>query len=297
MTRAVRRGVVAVAVLAGVGYTTPIVYLMANEKRMVFQPEAFGGRTVLPLPDSLGLVSNRLALTSGDGAKITGLVIPATDTAAQWLLYLHGNAGNVTSSVLPQFYKRWHALGLNILAIDYRGFGESESRAPDEQGTYADARAAYDWLRVTRGVPAARIIIYGHSLGSGIATELALHVQAGGLIIEGAFTSAPDIGAAMYPWFPVRLIASQRFDNLDKIARVAVPKLIMHASDDRIVPYAHGQRLFAAASAPKEWVELKGGHMRAFLNDSAHFWGHTGAFVQRLRTDLPVSESPAPERP
>jgi pimeloyl-ACP methyl ester carboxylesterase len=296
MNRAVRRGIVAVAVLAGVGYTTPIVYLMANEKRMVFQPEAFGGRTVLPLPDSLGLAASRVSLTTGDGVKIAGIVIPTADTSAQWLLYLHGNAGNITSSVLPQFYKRWHAQGVNILAIDYRGYGESESRAPDEEGTYADARAAYDWLRITRGVPAERILIYGHSLGSGVATELALQVQAAGLIIEGAFTSAPDIGAAMYPWLPVRLMARQRFDNLDKIGRVAMPKLILHASDDRIVPYAHGQRLYAVAQAPKEWVELKGGHMRAFLEDSAHFWGHVGAFAQRLRSDLPVGESPAPGR-
>src|SRR5512133_638996 len=109
MTKSVRRGLIAVAVLAGVGYLTPVVYLMANEKRMVFQPDHFGGRAVVPLPGSLGLIASRVSLTSGDGAKFTGLVIPAVDTAAQWLLYFHGNAGNVTSSVLPQFYARWHA--------------------------------------------------------------------------------------------------------------------------------------------------------------------------------------------
>lgn len=296
MNRTLRRGLVAATVLAGVGYATPIVYLMANEKRMIFQPDQFGGRTVVPLPASIGLVSSRLDLVSTDGAKISGIVIPVADSAAQWLLYLHGNAGNVTSSALPQFYKRWHALGVNLLAIDYRGFGESESRAPDEQGTYADARAAYEWLRTTRNVPAERIVIYGHSLGAGVATELALRVQAAGLILEGAFTSVPDIGAELYPYLPVRWFASQRFANIEKIGRVAMPKLLLHASDDSIVPYAHGQRLFAAASVPKEWVELKGGHMNAFLEDSAHFWGHAGAFVQRLRSDLTVGESPMPRR-
>ncbi len=296
MTKAARRGLIAVAVLGGMGYLTPVVYLMANEKRMVFQPDQFGGRVVVPLPDSLGLVANRVSLTSGDGAKITGVVIPAADTAAQWLLYLHGNAGNITSSALPQFYARWHALGLNVMAIDYRGFGESESRAPDEKGTYADARAAYDWLRTTRSVPPERIVLYGHSLGAGIATELALHVQAAGLIVEGAFTSIPDLGAKIYPWVPVRLIARQRFENIEKIGQVAMPKLIMHASDDEMVPYVHGQRLFEAARAPKEWVELKGGHMNAFLRDSTHFWGHARGFVERLRTDLPGAESPPPRR-
>lgn len=296
MSKAVRRGLIAVAVLAGVGYLTPVVYLMANERRMVFQPDQFGGRVVVPLPDSLGLAANRVSFASGDGAMITGIVIPAADSAAQWLLYLHGNAGNVTSSVLPYFYARWHALGLNILAIDYRGFGESESRAPDEKGTYADARAAYEWLRTMRGVPPERIVLYGHSLGAGIATELALHVQAAGLIIEGALTSVPDRGAEIYPWIPVRVISRQRFENIEKIGKVAMPKMIMHAMDDEIVPYVHGQRLYAAARAPKEWVELKGGHMNAFLQDSAHFWRHARGFVERLRTDLPTAESPPLER-
>ena len=296
MSKAVRRGLMAVAVLAGVGYLTPVVYLMANEKRMLFQPNQFGGRVVLPIPDSLGLVSNRVSLTSADSTKITGVVIPTVDTAAQWLLYLHGNAGTITSSVLPQFYARWHALGLNILAIDYRGYGESESRAPDEKGTYADARAAYEWLRATRGVSPERIILYGHSLGAGIATELALHVQVAGLIVEGAFTSVPDLGAEIYPWVPVRVIARQRFDNIEKIGRVSMPKMVMHAIDDEIVPYVHGQRLYEAARAPKDWVRLKGGHMDAFLQDSAHFWRHARGFVERLRSDLPSAESPPPGR-
>lgn len=296
MAKAVRRGLIAVTVLAGVGYLTSVVYLMANEKRMIFQPDQFGGRVVVPLPDSLGLVANRVLLTSADSARITGLVVPAADTAAQWLLYLHGNAGNVTSSVLPHFYARWHALGLNLLAIDYRGYGESESRAPDEKGTYADARAAYEWLRATRGVPPERIILYGHSLGAGVAIEIALRVQVAGLIVEGAFTSVPDLGAETYPWVPVRLISSQRFENIEKIGRVAMPKMVMHAMDDEIVPYVHGRRLYEAARAPKEWVELKGGHMNAFLRDSAHFWGHARGFVERLRADLPAAESPPPGR-
>lgn len=294
MKPSVRRALVAVAILAGVPYLAWMAYLSANEKGIVFRPNDFGGRVVVPIPDSLHLTSSRVQLTSSDGARIAGIVIPAADTSAQWLLYLHGNAGNVTSSILPQFYARWHALGVNVLAIDYRGFGESDNSKPSEKGTYADARAAYDWLRNERGVPADRIILYGHSLGSGVATEVALQVQAGGLIIEGAFTSIPDLGAARYPWFPVRLLASQRFASIEKIGKVSMPKLILHASDDSLVPFAHGQALYAAASAPKEWAQLKGGHMRPFLDDSATYWGRVTAFTQRLRSELPASESPSP---
>jgi len=294
MSPLVRRGMLAVAALLVLGYGAAVAYVRLNETNLVYQPLNLGGGAVKPLPDSLHLVSERLSLVSGDGARLEGIVIPATDTAAQWLLYLHGNAGNVTSSLLPSFYARMHALGLNVAAIDYRGYGDSEARRPSETGLYADARALYDWLRTVQHVPSSRIIIYGHSLGSGPATELALHAEAAGLILEGAFTSVPDRGAEVYPWLPVRWLATQRFANLDKIDDVAMPKLLMHARDDSIIPYAHGQRLFAAARAPKQWVALKGGHMRAFLDDSARFWGPVGEFTLRLRSDLPVGESPLP---
>lgn len=294
MWPAVRRGAMAVVALAALAYGGAIVYLRMNETNLVYEPHEQDGDTVKPLPDSLHLVSERLALVSGDGTKLAGIVIPATDTAAQWLLYLHGNAGNVTSSLLPLFYARVHALGLNVAAVDYRGYGDSEKRTPSEAGLYADARALYEWLHTVKHVPSSRIIIYGYSLGSGPATELALRVEASGLILEGAYTSVPDRGAEMYPWLPVHWIATQRFANIEKIDHVALPKLLMHARDDSSIPYEHGLRLFEAASAPKQWVELKGGHMRAFLDDSAQFWGHVGDFAQRLRTDLPAGESPLP---
>lgn len=294
MSPIVRRGAMTIMALVVLGYGGAAAYLRLNEINLVYEPRELGGGAVRPLPDSLRLASERLTLVSGDGTKLVGIIIPAADTAAQWLLYLHGNAGNVTSSLLPSFYARVHALGLSVAAIDYRGFGDSEARRPSETSVNADVRALYDWLRTVKHVPSSRIIIYGHSLGAGPATELALRSEASGLIIEGAFTSIPDRGAEIYPWLPVHWLATQRFANLDKIGHVAMPKLVMHARDDSIIPYAHGQRLFEAASAPKQWVELKGGHMRAFLDDSAHFWGQVGEFTRRLRADLPVGESPLP---
>jgi len=294
MSPLVRRGMLAVAALVVLGYGGAVAYLRLNETNLVYQPTHLGGGAVKPLPDSLHLVSQRLALVSGDGTRLAGIVIPAADTSAQWVLYLHGNAGNVTSSLLPRFYSRVHALGLNIAAIDYRGYGDSERRTPGEAGVNADARALYEWMRTVNHIPSSRIIIYGHSLGSGPATDLALHAEAAGLILEGAFTSVPDRGAEVYPWLPVHWLATQRFANIDKIGFVALPKLLMHARDDSIIPYEHGLRLFEAASAPKQWVELKGGHLRAFLDDSAQFWGRVGEFAQRLRSDLPAAESPLP---
>jgi fermentation-respiration switch protein FrsA (DUF1100 family) len=293
----VRRALTALIGVAVLGYGGAIAYLRLNETNLVYHPHPRDGSSVMSLPDSVHLASTGIALTSADGTRLAGIAIPPGDSAAQWVLYFHGDWHTVTSDVLPLFYQRLHALGLGVVAIDYRGYGNSESRTPSETGLYADARAAYDWLHDTQHVPADRILIYGHSLGSGPAIELASRVQAAGLVVEGAFTSVADLGSEIYPWLPVRLVATQRYDNLAKIGHVAMPKLLLHAIDDASVPYAHGQRLFAAASAPKQWGELKGGHTRAFLVDSAHFWGHVNDFAKRLRNDLPAGESSAPLPP
>lgn len=296
MTRVtVRRALVGVGAVVALGYLAPIVYLRANERKLVFLPDRYGGRTVRPMPDSLHLPARKITIVSGDTARLAGLLIPAADSGAPWLLYLHGQAGSVTAHTLPQFYARWRALGVNVLAIDYRGFGESDNRPPSEAGVYADARAAYDWLRTTQHVPAGQIILYGHSLGSGVAIELATHVSAAGLIVEGALTSVGDMAALKYPWLPARTLVTQRFANIEKIGRVSMPKLIIHSTDDDIVPFAQGKALFEAAAAPKEFVQLTAGrHADGFLMDSARYWGPVQGFLQRLRDGGPRGESPPP---
>ena len=150
-------------------------------------------------------------------------------------------------------------MGLNLLAFDYRGYGESGG-APSEAGLYRDAEAAYRYLRRELGVPADRIILFGHSLGSAVAIDLASRVPPAGLIVEGAFTSATDRGQELYPYIPVRWIAASRFNSIGKMPLVTAPKLFLHAVHDEVIPLAHGRRLFEAASPPKRFVELGGGH-------------------------------------
>ena len=186
------------------------------------------------------------------------------------------------------------SLGLSLLAFDYRGYGESGG-APSEQGLYRDADAAYRYLREDRGVPADRIVVFGHSLGSAVAIDLASRVPAAGLIVEGAFTSAVDRGQELYPYIPVRWIARSRFGSIDKVAGITVPKLFLHAARDEVIPLAHGRRLFEAAREPKTFVELQGGHGDAFDVDSARYFGSIGKFLGTHRdaversSDLPKS--------
>ena len=171
--------------------------------------------------------------------------------------------------------------GVNQLTFDYRGFGESAGSI-SEQGLYDDAHAAYEYLRDRIGVPPDRIIIYGHSLGSAVAIELATQVEAAGLIVEGAMTSVPDRAQEVYPYLPIRLIARSRFDSINRIESVRMPKLFMHATDDTTIPIAHGRRLFERAAEPKEFVEVGGGHDDAYDEDTEHYFAALARFVQSV---------------
>jgi len=138
-----------------------------------------------------------------------------------------------------------------------------------------------------QGVPPSHIIVYGHSLGASVAIDLSAREPVGALIVEGALVSIPARGQEMYPWLPVSLIATNRFDSSQKIRSVQCPKLIMHARDDEMVPIHHGLALFKAASEPKEFVELKGGHGDAIEVDRSHIALTIAGFAERVVPSQP----------
>jgi uncharacterized protein len=199
---------------------------------------------------------------SGDGIKLNGWFYPAdTSSARQQLAVLvcHGNAGNV--SYFEGLAARLLNTGVNVFAFDYRGFGHSEGR-PSEEGTYGDTQAAYEWLR-QRGFPATNILVYGESLGGGIASELAVREPVGGLILESTFTSITDMGLELYPWLPVRLVSSIKYDTRHKLPKIKVPVLIMHSRGDDLIPYHQAEENYAAANEPKLLYEIRGSHASA----------------------------------
>ena len=267
-------------VLVLVAYLSLLVLLRLNESRLIYFPGP--ERRLSTPPAHLGLPVQRVQFEAEDGIRLVSWVIPAqTDGQGLWLLICHGNAGNLSQFGRPDHYAGLRQLGLNLLAFDYRGYGESEG-VPSEEGLYKDASAAYRYLREKLAVPPDRILIFGHSLGSAVAVDLAGRVPHAGLIIEGALTSAIERGAELYPYIPVRWIGRSRFSSIEKISRVTVPKLFLHAKGDEVIPIAHGRRLFEAASSPKTFVELNGGHGDAFDNDSAKYFGSIRRFVAGL---------------
>jgi uncharacterized protein len=270
-----------VAAVAVVAYLALLVLLRLNESRLVYFPGS--QRVLIPPPAHLGLTVQKVEFPSTGQTKLVGWVMPAgRDSSGFWLLICHGNAGNLSEFERPEHYAGLHRLGLNLLAFDYRGYGESSGK-PTEAGLYDDAEAAYNYLRQSRGVPADRILVFGHSLGSAVAIDLVSRVDAAGLIVEGAPTSVTDRGQELYPYIPVKWIAASRFGSAAKIGHVKIPKLFLHARNDEVIPISHGRRLFQAAMPPKTFVELRGGHADAFQVDSATYFSSIGNF---LRNDL-----------
>ena len=241
-------------------YCSLALYVYLMQPRLLFYPD-LPGRELVATPAGIGLEYETVTLTTEDGVSLGAWFIPHT-AARGTLLFLHGNAGNISHRL--DSLRLFHELGLAVLIFDYRGYGESGG-TPSEAGTYRDAMAAWRYLTGQRKIAAERIVLFGRSLGAGIAAELATRTRPGALIMESAFTSVPDMAAELYPWLPVRLLSRYRYDAREQLARINCPLLVAHSRDDEIIPFAHGQRLFEHAREPKQFLELRGGHNDGFL--------------------------------
>jgi fermentation-respiration switch protein FrsA (DUF1100 family) len=261
-------------------YVGLLLLLRVNESRLIYFPGS--GRRLIPPPAYLELPVQRVEFPTDDGLSIVSWLIPAHgDSSGFWLIICHGNAGNLSEFGRPAHYAGLRQLGLNLLAFDYRGYGESEG-VPTEGGLYRDAQAAYRYLRETLAIPPERIIVFGHSLGSAVAIDLVSRAAVAGLIVEGALTSAIHRGQELYPYIPVRWIAASRYASIEKISKVTVPKLFLHAKGDEVIPLAHGRRLYEAAPPPKTFVQLDGGHGDTFDLDSLNYFGSIRRFIENL---------------
>jgi fermentation-respiration switch protein FrsA (DUF1100 family) len=243
------------------------------EKTNIFFPT----KVIEATPDAFNLTFEDVFLPTSDGEKLNAWFVPAGPDG-KVVLFFHGNAGNI-SHRLEQLVL-FNKLGLNVFIIDYRGYGKSTGRV-NEQGIYLDAQAAYNYLVHTRGVSPDKILLYGESLGSQAAIDLASKEKVAGLIAEGSFTSAADMAAAIYPFLP-RIFLSIQFDALNKIAQVTCPVLIIHSRDDEIVPLRLGKKLFQAANQPKQFLELSSGHNEAVIVCGEIFTNALREFINTL---------------
>ena len=237
----------------------------------------FPSKTLESSPLDAGLAYHDVFIKTSDSRLIHSWFLPV-EGARRTLLFLHGNAGNISHRIdkLALLSKT----GVNILIIDYRGYGKS-SGLPSEQGLYRDAQAGYGYLVNTRGVRPEEIVVYGESLGTSVAVDLVSRNPACGLILEGAFSSGRDMGKTMYPLIP-EFFLPRVYDSYAKIPAVLCPVLFIHSSRDEIVPLAMAKKLFAAARGPKEFFELGGGHNDAFMQSLAQYEQAIGDFMKTL---------------
>jgi uncharacterized protein len=234
------------------------VSLDEQQRKWIFQPQAGTSAWQAEHPEGMDDVWIEVpASQGGEKAKLHALWLANPDPAAPVLLYLHGARRNVASSAFRVRHRQ--QLGFSVLAVDYRGFGRSTDELPSEATVAEDARAAWDWLAQRHGDRAR--YIFGHSLGGAIAVQLATEVNdAKGLIVEGTFTSIPDVFDSMkWGWLPVTPLITQRFDSAAKIDRIKVPVLVVHGERDSLIRPELGRALFERASAPKRFVLVQGG--------------------------------------
>ena len=243
----------------------------------IFEPDPVVDTT----PGDSGVPFEKVALPIGRG-QLAGWWVPAETPQTATLLFLHGNAGNVGANA--QEVVRFHHAGVNVFIFDYRGYGESTGGPSREQLVYEDADRAWTYLVSERRLSPGTIAIYGHSLGSAVAVDLASkHPEAGALVVEGVVISIADVANDMdvARLVPVRLILTERFDAMSKIGSVHIPTLILEGDADRPL---RARRLYDAARDPKQLALIPGGghNDSAEMNPKAYF-SALDSFLLRYR--------------
>lgn len=246
--------------IAAMAYGGLALLLFLFQPSLVYHPEI--GREIVATPQQAGLSYEDVRLVTADGIALHGWFVSAGNPARGTVLFLHGNAGNISHRL--DSLQMFHRLGYNTLIVDYRGYGKSNGK-PDEQGTYRDAAAAWDYLTQTRNIPPARIVLFGESLGGAVAAWLASRQAPAALVIASGFTSVPDLAADLYPLLPVRWLSRFSYDTRAFLQASSVPVFIAHSPDDDIIPFRHGRALYEAALGPKRFLELAGGHNTGFI--------------------------------
>ncbi len=226
--------------------------VMLFEEKLIYFPLRYPAGEWQPA----GLNFEDANFEAADGVKLHGWFVPCQGAKAVVLL-AHGNAGNVTNRA--ELLRELHAAKVATLVFDYRGYGRSDDRQPNEAGILQDARAARSWLAERTGLPEKHLVMMGESLGGGVAVDLAAKDGARGLVLINTFSSLPDVASQHYPFLPARLLMRNRLDSASKIGSFHGPLLQTHGDDDHTVPFWSGEKLFAAANEPKQFVRVAGG--------------------------------------
>lgn len=264
---------IGIAVAAALIFWT--IALMLFEDKFIYFPEKYPrgaydqARSIPNLRDCW--------VTTEDGVRLHGWFAPA-ESAKATLVLSHGNGGNISHRyLLMRSLLRYR---FNVLMYDYRGYGRSEG-TPSEDGIYNDGRAFFDYVLALPEVKSPSIFLWGTSLGGAVATDVAIHRPAAGLILESTFTSGRDVARLLYPFLPVGPFMHSRFNTIEKLKTLHLPLLVMHGSLDEILPVGLGRQLFAEANDPKQYYEIAGArHNDTFFVGGEEYFNRIDQFVE-----------------
>ncbi|ABF39414.1 Alpha/beta hydrolase [Candidatus Koribacter versatilis Ellin345] len=261
-------------------YAVLCLVLVFAQSHMLYFPQP----VIESTPEDYNAQYEQVWIPGADNSKLYAWWLPSQDPAAPTLIYFHGNYGNVGSNA--EQASRLARTCCNVLLFDYRGYGRSAGPFPSEKRIYADAEAAYNYAVTQKKVSPNHIVFYGHSLGGGVAFEMAKrHGDAAGLIAESTFTSVADRAALdpLYRFFPVRLLVHQRFDSIHKIAAIHMPMLVIAGTGDTTIPYAMSEQLYRSAPPNSELLLIPGaGHDNPAVVGGAKYIEAVKRFVSRV---------------
>ncbi|HVF26726.1 MAG TPA: alpha/beta fold hydrolase [Pyrinomonadaceae bacterium] len=253
--RAVRRVMLTILLTIVIVVPLGIVLLRRFERALTFYPVRYDAGEAWRLPDD----SQDVWFEAADGTRLHGWFVGApVQPATATIIYFHGNGGNLSG--VGWIANHFTARGFDVMLFDYRGYGRSEGAAIDERGIFADADAAYDYVVRERGVPPARLVLYGQSLGTTAVADVASRKPCGGVILESGLSSASDMAGVVLPWLPraFHRLARNRFESARKLAGVECPILVAHGDMDEVIPIEQGRALYAAAREPKRLIIVSG---------------------------------------
>jgi fermentation-respiration switch protein FrsA (DUF1100 family) len=281
------RRLLLLAVALLVLYACILAVLFTNQRSLLYP--ASDRRTTAAEAGLAGFQD--LVLLTPDGEHLVAWWKPPQPDKAL-ILYFHGNGGSLWNGRFRA--QALTASGRGLLMISYRGYSGSTG-TPTETGLHTDARTAYDWVR--QSYEASRLVAYGESLGTGVAVRLASERPLAGLILDAPYTSTADVASLTYWYVPVSWLMLDQFRSLDIIQNVQAPLLILHGTDDRTIPFAFGERLYAAAPEPKRFIRIEGGsHSRNLEQGGVAAVDEFLADVEARRLDRSSGSAVTPPR-
>jgi fermentation-respiration switch protein FrsA (DUF1100 family) len=246
------------------------------DRFFVYHPEPWQERDWAKLS---GLPLEDVWFQSVDGVRLFGWHVE-TRADRPVMLWCHGNAGNIIHRL--ENLKFLYQLGLSVFLFDYRGYGKSQRDDPSEDGLYHDAIGAYDYLTRIRKIRPERICIFGRSLGSTVAGELAARRPASALILESSFPSIEAVAKLHYGGLPVHWLLGAEFRLIDRLPQLSLPKLIIHGDKDDIIPIELGRQVFEAAKPPKDWYVIPGAdHNNTYEVGGPAYFRRLGEFIKK----------------